>query len=219
MGLHDFEKRLETIFESSFAKAARRGVEPAEIGRKAVREVTQKLLSGAKYFLAPNRINVSLSERDYDNLTPVLNSIKNELLILLNETAETSGFRFVGPLDVEILSDTDQRFGTVSVDAQFDEKDQFGEKRLLSFGQGQLLELAEATVTIGRLPGCTVVIEDPKVSRQHAEIRLVDGEVYLRDMGSTNGTYVNDAIVKGEQKLNDGDLIQIGRTKITYSVS
>jgi len=68
---------------------------------------------------------------------------------------------------------------------------------------------------IGRLHGSEVEIEDPGASRRHAEIRK-DGDRFLVvDLGSTNGTLVNDSPVS-EQTLEDGDRITIGRTVIEF---
>ena len=85
MGLRDFELRIENLFESTFAKASRRGVEPVEIAKRVIREVDQNTMSGAKYALAPNVIEVSLAPADYANLEPVMKSIKTEFLFLVQK--------------------------------------------------------------------------------------------------------------------------------------
>jgi adenylate cyclase len=66
-----------------------------------------------------------------------------------------------------------------------------------------------AGVTIGRKETCDVVLPSNDVSRQHAEIRAVDGRWILRDLGSSNGTQVGGATV-GRHELQDGDRIRIG---------
>jgi pSer/pThr/pTyr-binding forkhead associated (FHA) protein len=75
--------------------------------------------------------------------------------------------------------------------------------------------LGRASVTIGRLPECDIVVSDPGASRQHAQVRF-DGERYvLNDLGSTNGTLVNDETAD-ERALEDGDRITIGSTVLEF---
>lgn len=75
---------------------------------------------------------------------------------------------------------------------------------------GQMYNLSGRTMKLGRDPQCQIVLDDPHISRHHAEI-LCRGEkdIVIRDMGSTNGVFVNGKKVT-EQALNDGDKILIG---------
>lgn len=76
--------------------------------------------------------------------------------------------------------------------------------------QGQEYPLDADTVTIGRRDGNTIVVKDPTVSRQHAEIRREGREFVLRDLGSADGVRVNGAPIAGDYRLRDGDAIAIG---------
>ncbi|MBY0372191.1 GGDEF domain-containing protein, partial [bacterium] len=62
---------------------------------------------------------------------------------------------------------------------------------------------------LGRDAACEICIDDPHVSRVHAEFDLVDGALVIRDLGSTNGVFVNGNRIR-EQKLSDGDKILVG---------
>lgn len=75
------------------------------------------------------------------------------------------------------------------------------------------LELPQ--VTVGRSAGCHLVLDDPSVSRLHAEIVHAHGEYEVRDLGSTNGTLVNDESISNHQ-LTAGDLIQFGDHTFKY---
>lgn len=71
--------------------------------------------------------------------------------------------------------------------------------------------------TLGRKPGNDIVLDTMVVSGQHCAFDLVGvADVYLQDLGSTNGTYVNDRMVKERTKLEDGDVIAIGPYRIKY---
>ena len=73
---------------------------------------------------------------------------------------------------------------------------------------GQVFDLREVTV-LGRHNGVDIPVSDGKVSRRHVEIRIVDGEAQLVDLGSRNGTYVNNQIVK-QSALREGDQLRLG---------
>jgi pSer/pThr/pTyr-binding forkhead associated (FHA) protein len=76
-------------------------------------------------------------------------------------------------------------------------------------------ELSERPITIGRSPEADVVILDEKVSRIHCGIRLWDGEFYVKDLKSRNGTYVNDQRVD-VAKLKSGDRIRVGNILFSF---
>jgi putative peptide zinc metalloprotease protein len=70
-------------------------------------------------------------------------------------------------------------------------------------------------VTIGRSPACTVVLDDPTVSRRHAHIRPgKDGEPVLEDAGSSFGTFVDGGRVRGRVRLRDGARIRLGDSEL-----
>ena len=78
--------------------------------------------------------------------------------------------------------------------------------------QGQIYPVADE-MTVGRAPGCGVVLaDDTYVSQLHARIYAQNGEIFVEDLGSTNGTYVNRQRLSGSTKLRKGDRLQIGTT-------
>ncbi len=71
--------------------------------------------------------------------------------------------------------------------------------------------LALPETMLGRSPDAGIwVDDDDQVSWRHAQISLHLGELYLRDLGSTNGTYVNDRLVTTPHRLRDGDIVRLG---------
>ena len=79
-------------------------------------------------------------------------------------------------------------------------------------GLGRRVPLLTAETVLGRDPGCGLVIPLENVSRRHCMLRHRDGEVYVQDLGSTNGTWVNEQEVRPpeERVLQSGDLIKVG---------
>lgn len=65
-------------------------------------------------------------------------------------------------------------------------------------------------LTIGRAPGCSMVFDEQYVSQVHARIFVRDGSVFVEDLGSTNGTWVNGARAVGQMPARLGDRVQVG---------
>ncbi|NCC50039.1 MAG: FHA domain-containing protein [Spartobacteria bacterium] len=76
-------------------------------------------------------------------------------------------------------------------------------------------ELGERPITIGRSPEADVVILDERTSRVHCGVRFWDGDFYVKDLKSRNGTYVNEEQVD-VAKLHVGDRIQIGSVVMLF---
>ena len=77
---------------------------------------------------------------------------------------------------------------------------------------GRKYDLASETTILGRSSKADIQVDQESVSRNHAKLIAQDKKVMIQDMGSTNGTYVNDEQIQGELQLRNGDLIKIGRT-------
>ena len=84
---------------------------------------------------------------------------------------------------------------------------------------GERYPLMGAMTVLGRDDAADIVLDDPGISRRHSEIRVTNDGPHLvasiRDLGSTNGTFVNSERVSS-QRLSDGDRITVGRTSVTY---
>ena len=83
---------------------------------------------------------------------------------------------------------------------------------------GKRLVVGPAGVTLGRSRQCDVVLNDPNVSRQHAEIRPRGGSWVLTDLGSTNGSRLNGRAIEGPEVLKPGDEIELGSTSFTFEL-
>ncbi|MCA9005096.1 MAG: FHA domain-containing protein [Planctomycetaceae bacterium] len=76
--------------------------------------------------------------------------------------------------------------------------------------KGKTLKLPERNITIGRELDCDVRVSDPDVSRKHCELQSRDGQLFVVDLESQNGTFVNDKRVQTECLLHPGDHLRIG---------
>src|SRR4051812_12443311 len=81
---------------------------------------------------------------------------------------------------------------------------------------GREFVFEQDSVLIGRTSDCDVVLYDPGVSRKHARIFSESDGYFVEDMGSSNGTKVNGAIIKKKQ-LSDGDAISLGPVVFNFA--
>ena len=79
-------------------------------------------------------------------------------------------------------------------------------------GDRRSIDLTERSYLIGRSEGCQLRLPDGSVSRKHAEIIFDGSGIVVRDLGSSNGTYVNAERVQGQRALSAGDAVLIGET-------
>lgn len=76
---------------------------------------------------------------------------------------------------------------------------------------GRRLDL-QGSDEIGRDPGTSLTLDDQQVSRRHALVRVSGGEVVIEDLGSRNGTFVNDRPIHGAVRISSGDEVRLGTT-------
>jgi len=80
---------------------------------------------------------------------------------------------------------------------------------------GMIYDLEEGAV-LGRGDAAEIRLEDPFASSRHARVVAQGGAMILEDLGSTNGTYLNEEILQGPQPLHRGDRVRIGDSEFTY---
>jgi hypothetical protein len=77
----------------------------------------------------------------------------------------------------------------------------------------------EPSTTIGRTDSNHVVLNEETVSSRHAVVEFHDGRWWIRDLGSTNGTLLNNELIDGQDQLKPGDLIQVGGVRLQFAAS
>jgi pSer/pThr/pTyr-binding forkhead associated (FHA) protein len=79
------------------------------------------------------------------------------------------------------------------------------------------VQITKDKTTLGRRPYNDIVIDNLAVSGEHAVLQMVGADVFIEDLNSTNGTYINGKAVK-KQLLSHNDTVEIGKYKIKYLV-
>ncbi len=90
-------------------------------------------------------------------------------------------------------------------------------RALLSVG-GRRLLVPPGGGTIGRSRDCDIVLEDPGISRRHAELRPAGESFAIHDLGSTNGVLVDGEPVRGARQLRGGEVIELGSTEAVFEL-
>lgn len=81
---------------------------------------------------------------------------------------------------------------------------------------GKRYPLTEISNIVGRSPTVHIIINEASVSRQHARFILIGDQVAVEDMGSSNGTYVNDVRAQGQVTLKDSDIVRLGTVLLKF---
>ena len=81
-------------------------------------------------------------------------------------------------------------------------------------GDAEVFEVGQSGATIGRSPDNSIQLADERLSRQHARIQFRDGAYWLTDLGSTNGTFINQTRLNEPHRLRPGDVIELGSTRL-----
>lgn len=228
-GLQRFENRLEQMISGVFARTFRSAVQPIEISSALAREVdnSAQLLSRDRR-LAPNDFRVELSEPDHDRLVALGPALTDELVGLLKEHAAAQSYVFTGPVGIalEIADDlttgrfrvSSQAMAKVSQSGPVITETQVRRASAVIEINGESLPLAAPGIVVGRGNDADLRVNDPGVSRRHAEIRVTEDatgpRVSVHDLGSTNGVLVNGKRVENAT-LADGAVIRIGNTTMT----
>jgi hypothetical protein len=219
MGLKGFERRLERLVEGVFARAFKSSLKPVELGRRLVREMDdQRTVNVQGRVAAPNDFTITLGPEDHEQFLEIEESLTRELSEAARTHARDEGYVFMGPVEVHLNLDPDLGTGSFGLSARFKEGVGGAAGGSLVLPDGTRHRLGSGTITIGRAAESEIRLTDTSVSRRHAEVRSTGDGWTVVDLGSTNGTKVNGAVVT-ERKLQDGDVVSAGDSTLRYEAS
>jgi len=227
--LQRFENRLEQAVSGVFAKAFRSAVQPVELAAALQREVdnSAQILSRNRR-LVPNTFVIELSPVDHDRLQPYSQTLVEELRDMLRDHAQEQHYVFAGPVSIEFGREEDLVTGRFRVRSHATAQvSGTAEPPSRRSGRGSAValqvngsthRLTPPGLVVGRGSEADLRINDPGVSRRHAEFRVTGGRgtptVSVADLGSTNGTLVDGRRVT-EEELHDGSTVRVGNTELT----
>lgn len=222
VGLLDrFEQRVDRMVNGAFAKAFKSEVQPVELGAALQREMSDRAAIVARgRTVVPNGFRIALASADYDRLAVYAEPLQAELAGLARDYAQEQRYTFLGPVSVSMALDDELDTGMFRVTSEAKaavstpagQTATTGTPRIVAAG-GEY-PLRQGVTRLGRGADADIRIDDPGVSRHHADI-VVGADAVLRDLGSTNGSYV-DGVQVSERVLRDGATIRLGSTSLTY---
>jgi hypothetical protein len=229
-GLQRFEQRLESMVYGAFAKVFRSAVQPVEIAAALERECDNnaQILSRQRRAV-PNDFHVELAATDFDRLAPYDSTLVGDLTQQLQEHADQQHYVFPGPITIAFESADDLGTGRFRIKSRA----QAGvtsnstvtrqrRPRAVLEVNGTKHPLTPPGLVIGRGTEADVRINDPGVSRRHIEFDVLsdvgqgkdDLRIEVRDLGSTNGTYIGNARITQPTTLTLGTQVRVGKTVI-----
>lgn len=225
MGVLDkFEKGVERVVSTAFAKAFRSEVKPVELASALRREVDDRAaVVGRDRTVVPNEFTIELSPGDHAQVVDWgAEPLADELAANVTDHATSQRYAFLGPVTVAFVEDAELEVGrflvrsaTVRGAVAPATTVAASQRHPLVDIDGQRYLLTGPVTVIGRGSEADIVIDDPGVSRRHLEIRVTPEAVVATDLGSTNGTYVEGHLVPAAT-LVDGNTVTIGRTRILF---
>jgi hypothetical protein len=239
--LSRFESFMENMVEGSVARLFRSPVQPAEIAKRLERAMEAQQTISVRRVIVPNVYRAFLNPQDFAAFQPIRGEMEREMANYLADLAQERSFTMLEHPRVELASDTDvPRRGiqvlaeTVSAAPQVPGGDRTQifqpptgapsaaqpKARLLLSAPGgtHVIPLESTPLTIGRGLNNDIILEDTRVSRHHAQLRYRARRFWIADIGSTNGTYVNEEQI-AERSLRDGDVISLGGLELTFKES
>ena len=243
--LRTIESKIEGLFEGVFGRAFRTHVQPVELARKLVKEMDDHRNVSVSRIYVPNEYDVYLSERDREQFAEYEDSLVDELRDYLAEHARREGYVLLSQPKVAFLTDSDLELGEFGIATRMAQKPSadgpqpeagatmiykprqqpteaasavelgVGREVVTLELEGKTYPVEKRRVVLGRSRECDVQVNDPNVSRRHAELRQEGSTYWLVDLDSTNGLEVRGKRQK-RVKLENGTKVTLGSTEVVF---
>ncbi len=233
--LSQLEARLQSLIEGSAARlfpAGGRGGGPyQELGARLVQAMRANIHPQADGSMWAPNVYLLLLPPARAREMQANPAILDELARLLHQAGEEAGLRFPSPPVIKIVEDSSIAPKQGHIQAQYhlehlvetyimdsgakEEAAQADEKAFLIVNGTQVYPLDGSMVSLGRSQENQIVLDDPRVSRVHAQLRLVNGRYHVFDLDSTGGTFVNAQSIK-QSPLYPGDVISLAGIPVIF---
>jgi hypothetical protein len=229
--LERVEQACAAFIERTFAKTFPSDLEPTQIARKLVATMEARTRGAEGQMSAPGAYIVYVNPEDFARLAEHQAYLEREWAELLRDLAGRVGIRFLegdpniemtprasipaGAVEVTAIGET-----TVAIDVSAPRPPLFKRfhLRMIKGVPAYGVYFVEGRARIGRSEESDVFLVDPSVSRTHAVVEVDGVEPVVRDLGSTNGTFVNGERIEA-RPLRDGDELMFGNTRMRFEMS
>jgi hypothetical protein len=242
--LRNLEAKIEGLVEGAFSRAFKSRVQPVELARKLAKEMEENQTVSISRVYVPNEYCVFLSPGDREQFASYEDALTKELSDYLLEHARNQGLALVTRPAVDFKTDERLGLGEFGIQATLVQpppeeggepvQGDFGHTmvyspdrearkleapggagRAMLVGAGRRMVLTGAGLVLGRSRDCDIVLDDPNVSRRHAEVRRDGDRWTVVDLESTNGVKVNGRRVRSAA-LEPGDEIMLGLSRLSF---
>lgn len=228
--LSHLESRLQALVEAGAARLFPGSAAPRSVVRGLLGAMQSGVQPGPDGMpVAPNLYILLLNSDDAERLQQN-HAFLDELIDVLRQTCIESGVRFSGPLSLQIETYARLAPGEVQVIARDSLRDVTPTAGLFMPAQvdeplpanaflivdgTHVFPLDQPVINIGRRPDNQLVIDDVRISRLHAQLRLARGRFIIFDLESTGGTFVNGKRIH-QQVLSPGDVISLAGLPLVF---
>lgn len=228
--LRKIEVELENLFEKSTSVFSTHTVHAGKMLARMIEALEENAQTGpGGRWIAPNQFHLALGRRLYQT-TQSVQDLRTLLTAKLEDHIRQSEMILLGPLEITFAEDSSLRPENVRVSAEIDrasaeatggfepvaiEPVALPPGAFLIINGQRHFPLNHPVINIGRHLENHLVLDDPLVSRRHAQLRARDGQYLLTDLGSKHGIRLNKQPAR-EGFLQPGDILQIGETELIY---
>jgi len=211
------ERRMEDLVEGLSATVFRGRIHPVELADRLVRHIDREA-GGALDAAIPNAYSIRVHPAELpDAVNPA--DLSRELARVVSTTATDRGWRIGGPTSVIVTADKSVLHGRIEIEGSSRPGALQAWAQLIDARGGRVFELTDNRCEVGRAPGSDIEIAEPRVSRHHATIFRHHGAVWLLDIGSANGTSVNDVpVARDPVTIATGDSLRFGPATFTFKM-
>ena len=230
LNLSKLESHLQTLVESSTARLFPASQRHGDLSRQLVEAMRQAALPDTSGVIAPNLFTIQVNPSNYLSMEAALIDSLSEILY---EEGREAGLTFSSYPVIQILASSDVAPGAVLVNARHsqanlaqtstlepEEQDPTFDAALLVnafliVDGTHIFPLNQPVINIGRRSDNHLVLDDVRVSRTHAQMRLVRGQYMICDLDSSGGTWVNGERIH-QTLLQAGDVISLSGVPLVF---
>jgi hypothetical protein len=209
------EQFCAAFIERAFAKTFPSDLEPAQIARKLASTMEARTRGEEGHLSAPSRYSVYVSPSDFERLAVHREYLERAWAELLRDLGAKVGVTFEeGDVKVVMAARPTIPPGAIAVELgdPANPVTRFCLRMVEGVPPNGVYSLA-GKVRIGRSEESEILLVDPSVSRTHAVVEVESGKPVVRDLGSTNGTFLNGRRIE-THPLRDGDELLFGNTRM-----
>jgi len=235
---------MENVVEGSAKRLFRSPITASEITRRLERAMESQQTITIDRIIVPNFYRAFLNPEDFRAFERIQVELEREMANYLRDLARERGYTLlqhpvvdvdadpaVGRRSIQVVAEMAGSPGRPGSETEGLESTQVIQSKGSPGKQRQTIhaELIMQTIDgehsfpldsnlmrIGRGLDNDIVLEDPRISRQHAQIVFKSRRFLIADQGSTNGTYVNGTPVSTQQVLRDGDIVSLGGLELVF---